>query len=315
MRKRIVTTLALAGFLALIGGCGEGGQDKSGEAASAPEPRQLAADEGPSGAMTYWGQKIDIKCPARFDIPDRAADAPVDDIRGLRLGVAGATAILFAQCKDGVALDSIYLEDNVNFKRNAGGLKIRTGASVTVGILPDRWRQARNPLERDATKLLSWTNDQWYFVMDGMPGKERLYAMWLEQPFGQGTQPTVESQLAALKAKYGEPNYTDDRGRLYWLHQPDGKPIPLFNRTLLHTCHFQISTSHRSLSYGPECGTIITADVQRDRNDLLARNVILAVFNPAALFEYQSLHFEDERDELLAREAAATAAGTTGGNF
>lgn len=316
MRHQAAMVLAAASMLAVLAGCGKKGQGPDGNVLAAPEPRALAADEGPSGAMTYWGEKIDVVCPGSFAIPPRAADAPADDIRGLRLGVTGETAIRFAQCKDGAALDSIYIADDAEFRRDARGLKINTMASVSTGALPPRWRgNNANVMDMNPSDRLERTDTTWRFIMDGMPGREKLYAMWLEQPFAKGAEPTVASQWAALKGKYGEPNYTDDRGRAYWLHTPDGKSIPAFNRDLLRSCAYQISASSQQLQWGNDCGLIVTAEVQADQNPLLARIAYVAVFNPSALYDYQTNHFEAERDATLAGQAATQASNATGGDF
>ena len=224
----------------LLASCGDGSES----AAKPAEQRELAADEGPSGAMTFFGDKVEIDCPGNFGIPKRAAGAGVDDIRGLRLGVPGETAVRFAQCPDGDEADSIYLEDgSTSLQRNALGLKIRTSATVAGGEHKDRWGGRINVMAMDPRDRLQSTDAIWRFTMDGMPGKERLFAMALDQPFAEGSQPTVESQVAGLKAKYGAPNYTDDRGRMFWLHLPDGKPIPAFDRALLQNCSFSTDSS------------------------------------------------------------------------
>jgi len=316
MRFKTARLLATSAALALLAGCGNGGQKADGNVIDAPAPRELTADEGPSGAMTYWGKKIEVVCPGSFTIPARAANAPADDIRGLRIGVTGETAIRFAQCKDGTPLDSVYTEEDAQFRRNTGGLKIRTMATVATGAFPPRWRgNGANVLDMNPSDRLVRTDATWRFIMDGMPGREKLYAMWLEQPFPKNAMPTVASQWAALKGKYGEPNYTDDRGRAYWLHTPDGQPIPAFNRDLLRTCSYQISASTQALQWGPDCGLIVTAEVQPDQNPLIARIAYVAVFNPAALSDYQTNHFEAERDAALGNQAQAQSSNAKGGDF
>ncbi|GAA4773190.1 hypothetical protein GCM10023219_20460 [Stakelama sediminis] len=314
--RLIVTPLVMA---LVLTGCGKGnkGLDATGNVASAPTPRDLGKDEKPSGAMDNWGKKIDITCPATFPIPQRPADAPVDDVRGLRLGVSGNTAIRFAQCKDGKVLDSVYAEGDESFNHNSGGLKIRTMATVATGTLPDYWYRTRfnGDFEQDPSKKLAHTDAIWHFLMDGMPGKEKLYGIWLEQPFAKGSQPTVASQAAALKKKYGEPNYTDSNGRAYWLHLPNGQPIPEFNRDLLHRCSRYLSASQQSLSFDPECGLVITASLTPAQNPMLAQSVNVAAADPAALYDYEQNHFEAERDATLASQASQQASNATGGTF
>ena len=297
MRNTVASVLVVT--LALLGGCANEGRQEEGDVAPSPEPRSLKSDEALAGAMTYWGQKIDIACPSRFDIPARPPNGPVDDIRGLRLGVSADTAIRFAQCRDGRPADSVYLEDNANFNRSAGGLKIRTAASVATGKFPERWPRRRNALDIDMESAFASTDAVWHFIMDGMPGKEKVYAVWLEQPFAEGAQPSVDSQMSALKNKYGEPNYRDDRGRSFWLYKPDGTKVPDFERDLLRHCSFAINTDGRSLQYDTECGLTIAAEVRPSRNNLLTDRVIVALFNPSELFKYQQNEFDVERADVM----------------
>jgi hypothetical protein len=310
-RRLAMETLVFPLAALLLAAC-SGGADN---AAKPAEQRKLAADEGPSGAMTYWGDKVEIDCPGEFGIAKRPDGAGVDDIRGLRLGVPGETAIRFAQCPDGDEADSIYKEADTSFERNALGLKIRTSATVAVGEHKERWGGRINVMDMNPTDRLQTTGAIWHFTMDGMPGKETLFAMALDQPFAEGSQPTVESQVAGLKAKYGAPNYSDARARMFWLHLPDGKPIPAFDRTLLQNCSYSVDAAGRSLRWGPDCGLAITAEVTPAANPLLARQVQVAAFEPAKLWDYHNNRFEAERDALLATQAGSQAKNAKGGQF
>ena len=98
------TKLVLAAAALSLAGCGSGG-----DGAKPSETRDLAAGEGPSGAMTYYGKKIEVDCGG-IAIPPRADGGAVDDLRGLRLGVPLDTAVRFAQCPDGKEADSVMLE-------------------------------------------------------------------------------------------------------------------------------------------------------------------------------------------------------------
>lgn len=281
----------------------------------APVERALKQDEGPSGAMTAWGKKLEIDCPSGSDIPRRPDGAPVDDIRGLRLGVTAERAIRFAQCPDGDEVDSVTEEGTLaQYRRDQAGLKIRTSASVATGQHRSRWRN-RDVFNEDLSKVLERTTAVWRFQMDGMPGQEKLYAMWLDQPFAEGERPTIESQVAALKAKYGEPNYTDDRGGLFWLHLPDGKPIPQFDRQLLQNCSRSIGATNQSMQWGPDCGLVVAAEVRPSRNPLQAASVHVAIFDPAKLWDYQENRFAAERDALVAQQAGTEAGKAQGGSF
>lgn len=313
MRTHVPARLAAAGCLALLlAACGRGG----GEVRPA-EPRALKQGEGPHGAMSYSGQKIALKCPGRFDMPPLTAGAPADDVRGLRLGVPYDTAVRFAQCPDGKEADSILAEGfGPSFSRDNRGLKIRTSAYVAVGKHPETPKRDRNPMDFNPSKGLADVSSVWKFVADGMPGKEMIYAIWRSQPFKEGEQPTIQSQADALTAKYGPPTVSDEDGRrLAWLQSPDGKPMPAFDRGRINICKYAIDPRNESLNWGPDCGRVIVARLEPTQNLQQAREVSVAVFDPAKLWDYQEHRFEAERDAAAGAQAAESSKNAKGGDF
>jgi len=306
-------TLGIAGVcMLLLTACGSGSDE-----VKQTEPRALKEGEGRHGSMTYGGKKLDISCPSAFNIPPLPTGAPVDDIKGLRLGVPYDVAVRYAQCPDGNEADSILAEGfGPSFTHDARGLKIRSSAYVAIGTHPEKPRYNRNPLDFDPSKELEQVESIWKFVADGMPGKEVVYGMWREQPFAEGEQPTIQSQVDALVAKYGQPTATDNDGRrLAWLQTPDGKPMPSFDRGLINRCKYSVSADNDNLNYGGDCGRTIVAEIKPDRSLQLARSVAVAVFDPAKLWDYQQNHFETERDAVLAAQTAESARNAKGGDF
>ena len=296
-----VTTLALAG-------CGDKGSDKPSQT------RDLAADEGPSGAMTYDGKKVEVACGSAA-IPKRAEGAPVDDLRGLRLGVSLDAAIRFVQCPDGGEADSILLEgDGPRLSRDEAGLNIRSFVRVATGRHQARWG-ATDVLNYDPRNRLETVDAEWSLYADGMPGQEKLYALWLTQPFAKGGEPTVASQRTALEAKYGKPSLVGDRGELFWLYGPDGKPLPEFDREKLRECSAGIALHGQRMNWRPDCGLTIVAQVNTAYdNPQIAQGVRVALFDAAKYYEYEVNGFPAERDALRA-SAAASAGANEGGKF
>jgi hypothetical protein len=308
-------TLSLAGACAIglvVTACGKGGGE-----VKPPETRALKQGEGLHGAMSYGGQKIEIRCGSRFDIPPLAAGQPADDVRGLRLGVPYDVAVRYAQCPDGKEADSILAEGfGPSFSRDSRGLKIRTSAYVAVGTHPDQPKRDRNPMDFNPSKGLAEVASVWKFLADGMPGKEVVYAIWRTQPFKDGEQPTIQSQVDALTKKYGPPTVTDEDGRrLAWIQTPAGKPAQAFDRNLINTCKYAISASNESLNWGPDCGRTIVAEISPTQSLQQARSVSVAVFDPARLWDYQEHRFETERDAAVAAQTAQSAKGAKGGDF
>jgi len=293
-----------AAVLGLLAACGSGSTDPS-----APAPtRDLAAEEGPNGAMTYFGKKIEVDCGS-VAIPPRAKGAPVDDLRGLRLGVPLETAIRFTQCPKGEEADSVMLEgDGPTLSRDQAGLKIRSFVRVATGTHKPRWG-ATDVLNYDPRTRLETVDAQWSLYADGMPGQERLYALWLVQPFAEGSQPTIASQQAALEKKYGKPSLTGDSGEVFWLYGPEGKRLPDFDREKLRECSYGIAIYGTQMNWRPDCGLTIVAQVDTAySNPQLAQSVQVAMIDAAAYYDYEVKRFPAERDALRAGQAGAAGA-------
>ena len=301
MKRTALLPLALVAILAAC--------DSAGGNPTAPAPtRDLAADEGPNGAMTYFGKKVGVDC-ADVAIPPRATSAPVDDLRGLRLGVPLETAIRFVQCRKGEEADSVLLEgDGPTLSRDQAGLKIRSFVRVATGVHKPRWG-ATDVLNYDPRTRLESVDAMWSLYADGMPGQEKLYALWLVQPFADGAQPTIASQVAALEGKYGKPSLTGHRGEMVWLYGPDGKRLPEFDREKLRECSSGIAIYGMQMNWRPDCGLTIVAQVETAyANPQLAQSVQVAMIDAAAYYDYEVNRFPAERDALRAGQAGAAGA-------
>ncbi|MDZ4138586.1 MAG: hypothetical protein U1D66_06865 [Erythrobacter sp.] len=301
MKRTVLFPLAL---ISIMAGCDGAGGDPT-----APAPtRDLAADEGPNGAMTYFGKKVGVDCDD-IAIPPRAKGAPVDDLRGLRLGVPLETAIRFAQCPKGEEVGSVMLEgDGPSLSRDQAGLKIRSFVRLATGVHKPRWG-ATDVLNYDPRTKLESVDAMWSLYADGMPGQEKLYALWLVLPFAEGSQPTIASQQAALESKYGKPSLTSDRGEMFWLYGPDGKRLPEFDREKLRACSYGIAIYGTRMNWRPDCGLTIVAQVDTAyANPQLAQSVQVAMIDAAAYYDYEVNRFPAERDALRAGQAGAAGA-------
>lgn len=301
------TKILVAAAALSLAGCGGGDPKPS-------ETRDLAAGEGPSGAMTYYGKKIEVDCGGTV-IPPRPEGSAVDDLRGLRLGVPLDTAVRFVQCPDGKEADSILLEgDGPQLSRDQAGLKIRSFVRVATGQHKARW-SSTDVLNYDPRNRLEQVDAEWSLYADGMPGQEKLYALWLTQPFQKGGEPTIASQQAALEQKYGKPSLTGDRGEMFWLRGPDGKPLPEFDREKLRECSAGISIYGTQMNWRPDCGLTIVAMIEPAYgNPQLAQAVRVAMINAAAYYDYEVNRFPQERDAYRASQAA-DAGANQGGKF
>lgn len=301
------TSLAGAALLMLVG-CSGTAEDKPSET------RDLAAGEGPSGAMTYFGKKVEVDCRG-IAMPPRPEGAPVDDLRGLRLGVPLDTAIRFVQCPEGEEADSILLEgDGPRLSRDEAGLKIRSFARVATGRHRARWGST-DVLNYNPRNRLDQVDAEWSLYADGMPGQEKLYALWLVQPFAKDGEPTIASQQAALEKKYGKPAMVGDRGQFFWLLGPEGKPLPEFDRDKLRECSAGISIYGTQMNWRSDCGLTIVAQIEPAYgNPQLAQAVRVAMIDAASYYDYEVNRFPAERDAYRAAQAAGAGANE-GGKF
>jgi hypothetical protein len=316
---RSMLALAIAGVLA---GCGSKAQPGPGGAgAPATASQQQAPKKGDATAEEVAEEaRGDVRCPAKIKSPARAAQAPVDDIVGVRPGQTYEEAANLVLCTNDLMV--VQNDASRGFNINTYGQTLRQGFSAQF---------AEPRVQKTSQQYLKEMNDDfiarsgnavrdtsrpgqshWYVGTMGLPGQERVISAGREEWFAAGKNPTMTSVEQALVKKYGTPTRDQKAGtQIYmsWAYDPLGRLItetsPLFNQCTPTT------GPDGGATFSPDCGIVLGARIMsmKDNPDLSA-SFEVGVVDQAGGFELlQSTKQAFERGEAQrkAQEVAAAA--------
>jgi hypothetical protein len=290
--KRIAIGLLLAALAGTLGACGK--KHGSTGAAAGGGGETYAPSGNASADEVAKESRGDVDCPADVKSPARAANAPVDDVLGVRPGLTYEEAANLVMCThDLLVLQPI--DRGVNMQTY--GQKIRQGFSA-------RFAEAR--VEKSSKQIMKEMQEdyiarsgnavvhdmkpgqsKWGVSTMGVPGQERVIAAAREEWFNEGKNPTMESVAQALLTKYGTAT-RDMRNpgqyTMVWSHDPLGRAVtetsPLYNRCTGN------SSPDGGNSFTPDCGVVVMATVvPTHENPALAEHMQVGVVNQAAGYE------------------------------
>jgi hypothetical protein len=256
-----------------------------------------------------------LNCPSSFDIPVKAADAPVDDLRGLRVGMSLAQTILYFKCKSpditfnpparqGQAL-------NLNRAMNMRGVGLQRQNNED---LINSWSGFNFYGHKIQTEFHLRSPQLTYRILAfGDDGKEMVYGVWQEQDF-ESDKPAVDKTKADLIAKYGQPSSVEDDNSneitLEWKYDPNNKKLSKTTEDF-RTCRGSGD------SWNEGCGLTIYAHLYRDfNNNLLARNMTVGVFQQGQYIA-DGLRYQEvwKKADAKKKQEEASKASTTGAKF
>jgi hypothetical protein len=276
------------GLLMLLAACGGGkpGQPGGSTAANKPPPSGNATAEEVAEEA-----RADLDCPADIDTAARAADAPVDDVVGVRPGLTFDEATNVVLCTGELLV--AYPDTSQRFNIKTYGATIRQGFAA---------RFAEPRVEKTSQQIMKEMQDdftarsgnaaredmkpgeaKWYVSTMGLPGQERVIAAARREWFAQGRNPTMESVAQALTKKYGAPTRSQIQPHiiiLTWIHDPQGRFVPETS-PLASQCS-AMSSPDGGTNFSPDCGLVVAAQVSPTReNPALARYVEVGVADQA----------------------------------
>ena len=278
---------------ALLVACG--GATDPARPAGAPKPP-------PSGNATAAEvaeqSRGDVDCPADVDSPARAANAPVDDVVGVRPWLTFEEAANVVLCTNEMLV--VSPASTRGFELNTYGATIRQGFSA---------RFAEERIEKTSQQIMKEMQDdmmarsgnavrpdmkageaKWYVTTMGLPGKERVIAAAREEWFAEGRNPTMDSVAQALIKKYGTPTRQQVAPHvitLMWVHDPSGRFAPETS-PLASQC-VAMSDPDGGTNFSPDCGIVVAAMVwPAQDNPALSRSVQVGVADQAG--GYQALN-------------------------
>ena len=257
---------------------------KSGEAGS-----KIAA----SAAEVAANARSKLSCPAKVASPARAANAPVDDVLGVRPGMTYEEAVDTALCTHDLLVAEPAADRKVQM--NTYGQTIRHGfyarfaepkvnksSKEIMQEMQDRaTARGLNTIVRDVKPGQA----KWFVGTMGMPGGERVVNVAREEWFEEGRNPPVAQVEEALRAKYGAPSrvVVINGRRLDWMYDPEGRQLSEKDLQLRARACVGAGNPDAGVNFVTDCGTVVQAFIVAMRsNPDLAESMQVGVVNSAA---------------------------------
>lgn len=275
--------------LLMLGGCGK--KADLDNAGAAPSETTEAPTGNASAEEVAAQARGDISCPATAETP-RPANAPVDDVVGVRPGMGWGEAAHFVLCDNPLLV--VKETTSRNYDIDTHGAKIRQGFDAKFAepriektgqqIVEEMQQQSMRRMNNAYEAPLKPGQSRYFVSTMGTPGQEKVVSVSREEYYSDGKFPTVDSVSAALRAKYGTPTRDSDNGDklhvLLWEYDPSGRLITETS-ALYDRCYVNASPD-ASTSLSPDCGVTVSAQIKRsDDNPGLAHSLAVSAQNGA----------------------------------
>lgn len=244
-------------------------------------------------------------CPPRLVAAPRSADAPVDDIVGLRPGMAYDDILALLECRDDIR--SVQSAPLWSASQNYGiptRQLLRASDGIPCSDAEIGARSANCDSGGGRFEPLRGITREYIVSFTGMPRQEVARAIWRRVLYTEDDTQAASVLTQSLSEKYGVPQLqaTGDHLRinnvragatnLIWLYSRDGKPTPppagqftsaaLNYETCINGPQPQFATQH---GWNSGCNLTIRAEIlPRDGNRLLARELNMVVMNQRDLY-------------------------------
>lgn len=273
MPRPFLSTITAALSLAIgltVAGCGRSDEPAPAPAAKAPAAKP-AADQGASAEDVAKQARGDLSCPARIASPPRVANAPVDDVQGVRPGLTYEEAMNAVLCTHRLLVAAVDHGRGFSLKV-AGARDIRQGFSAQFAEprVARTSRQILQEMQRDAIARsgnavredLQPGQARWFVGTMGLPGQERVLSVTRAERFAADQRPTVDTVTEALLKKYGPPTQnrrasSSHTPLLRWSYDPLGRHVGETS-PLYHRCR-GISSPNGGVNLSPDCGVVVQA--------------------------------------------------------
>jgi YD repeat-containing protein len=325
-----VLTVAIAA--ALIAGCGSD-KDSNQSKQPASKPTQSSGRNNAPAKGDMSAEEVakeargKVKCPAKTKLPKRGANAPVDDVVGVRIGMSYEEAANAVMCTHELLI--VGEAGNRGFRIETYGTKLRQGLVASYA----KPRVTQHKTSRDYMR--EWQEQsiarasnratkrepgaRWFVATMGLPAQEQVISVYREELYEPERAPTVDSVREALLKKYGTPTLLQDHGTgvsLRWAYDPRGRLItetsPLF-----HTCkgapHIDAGTQT-----SPDCGIVTEAVIRRAQtNPGIAADLMVGVTDLGKGYELVTeteqalLRAEEQRRQKQLQDAQKDAVAPT----
>jgi len=227
---RPTATLALPALVAaslVLASCGERSEPADPQSPAAPAQATARPD-------TARGETAAAEAPASSTAIDCSKVDKADsdrDILGLTLGMSFDEAERVMRCID----QGLEFEVGKTWHVDKTlGVETRQLARVTDGVKCSGRELVMGGSDCQDLRVSGFYprkqfSRQVYAAFNGLPGVEVLGAVWRTRLYAEGEKPPVEDLVAALQAKYGEPNFTGEGRRgerlMGWVYDQRGRPM------------------------------------------------------------------------------------------
>ena len=288
----IARSTALAGAIASLAmslaGCGKP-ETPAPAAAPAAAPRTATApadaEQGASAEAVAKQARAGLSCPAKSASPPRAANAPVDDVLGVRPGVGYEEAKSMVLCTQDLLVATDEKGRGFDIKvpqpqlvrqgfsaRMAEPRVVKTGKQIVQEMQRDAMARGANAIRED----LKPGQMKWFVATMGVPGRESVLSVAREERFSAEQPQTVANVTAALLKKYGTPTRDQHATAtqlplIRWAYDPMGRLLtetsPLFGKCM------GMTDPNGSVNLSPDCGIVVQAMLipQKANPDLVDR--------------------------------------------
>jgi hypothetical protein len=257
--------------------CGSGQGDTAGSSQAAKAERRADGSTVVATAEEVARKaRGKVKCPARVKTADRPAAAPVDDILGVRPGLAFDEAVNLVLCSN----EQLVLgPTTAGFDLRTFGQTIRQGFSASPAreelaysseaymrkMSEEMALRSGNAVGRPA---LNPGESEWFVATMGMPGSEQVIAAAREEWFPEGRNPTPAAVRDALVEKYGRPTRAQEAGgRVYLAWVRDAAGRLLTEGTGGQARCRGLSSPKGGFDLSPECALIVEAVIHARRDN------------------------------------------------
>lgn len=300
--------------------CGSKEPESTATGAASTEQTPKAAPSGNASAEQVAEEaRGNVKCPARIKTPPRAANAPVDDVVGVRPGMTYEEAANVVMCSNDLMVVTGPITRGFNIQTYGQELRQgftarlaeprveKTSKQIMEEMQDDMMARSGNRVRYD----LQPGQSKWNVTTMGLPGEEKVIGAGREEWYAEGKNPTMASVADALVKKYGTPSIDQDNpGQRFirWVYDPFGR-LATETSPIRNQCAGTGASGGVNLS--PDCGIVVEARVtpMRDNPDL-ARSLETGVVDQANGYELvtsveQTLQALEQQKRAKAVEDAA----------
>lgn len=280
----------------LTSGCGSGGGDAISPNPAIASAAYAGGAEQPHGKHAEEVAKSargDLRCPANVTFPSRPENQPVDDLMGIRPGMAYDEAANAILCTD--ELLAMSTRERRGFDLRSHGIKLRQGFEIKPAQADEPMTQeaAMARMREESRQRNNFVrvrdvppgHSKWAVGTMGLPGEEKVINVIREQWFETERKPPITKVEHALVEKYGSPTLRNEHDgiKLLWVFDTLGRPVTETSR-LYRRCELD-QRIDGMLKLKPECGLTIAAKLNPPRdNELLVEFLELHIVNQAKAF-------------------------------